>query len=314
MRKLIALAAVSMIATIQASHAASRTFTTIDNPSDPTFNQLLEISNSGEIGGYFGSGAAGHPNQAYTISPPYTSFKRFAVQGSVQTQLTAANGSTVVGFWSGTDIGMINGVPKDANYGFIATRLSSGKTETLLVNGSTSGVPATAQVLGVNSKLNTVGFYLDSKGNSHGFVYNITTATYTPVTISGAAQVSATSINTSNLIAGFYVDDSGTTRAFLTPLSGGTPITFTVPGAQVTEFLGVNDNGEAVGEYIENNVIHGLLYNPANGEWQKLDDPEAVEAAGSGTTINGLNNKGQAVGFYNDAAGNTHGMLINNAF
>jgi hypothetical protein len=36
-----------------------------------TFNQDLGINNSGVIVGYFGSGAAGHPNQGYTVVPPY---------------------------------------------------------------------------------------------------------------------------------------------------------------------------------------------------------------------------------------------------
>jgi hypothetical protein len=104
------------------------------------------------------------------------------------------------------------------------------------------------------------------------------------------------------------------THAFLTPLSGGTPITFSLPNASATQFLGVNNKGEAVGTYILNGVNHGLVYNPANAEWQTLDDPNAPDVAGGGTTINGLNNKGEAVGFYVDAAGNTNGMLITNAF
>lgn len=35
---------------------------TIDDPSDPTFNQLLAINDEGQIAGYYGSGATGHPN------------------------------------------------------------------------------------------------------------------------------------------------------------------------------------------------------------------------------------------------------------
>jgi hypothetical protein len=57
-------------------------------------------------------------------------------------------------------------------------------------------------------------------------------------------------------------------------------------------------------------ITHGRLYNPANGEWVTLDNPNGV----GGTVLNGLNNKGQVVGFYTDAAGNVDGMLVNNAF
>jgi hypothetical protein len=307
-------AAACFVASSGVALAASPTFTTIDNPGDPTFNQLLAISNTGIIAGYFGSGQAGHPNQAYTIQPPYTSFSRFVVPGAVQTQATALFDTTTVGFWSGTNMGMLNGAPQDANYGFVREKLPSGQYQWILVNDKTSSFPAMANLLGINGAMNAVGFYADSNGLSHGFAYNVTTGVYTAVTISGAKQVAATGINASNLIAGFYVDGAQVTHAFLASLSGGAPIRFTVPGAQVTQFFGVNDSGEAVGSYTLDGVIHGLLYNPANGLWQTLDYPNAVEAPGSGTVINGLNNKGQAVGFYNDAAGNTHGMLINNAF
>jgi hypothetical protein len=37
-----------------------------------------------------------------------------------------------------------------------------------------------------------------------------------------------------------------------------------------------------------------------------VDDPNGA----GGTVVNGLNNRGQLVGFYTDAAGNTHGMIV----
>ena len=36
-----------------------------------SFNQLLGINNHGRSPGYFGSGAAGHPNKGYLLAPPY---------------------------------------------------------------------------------------------------------------------------------------------------------------------------------------------------------------------------------------------------
>jgi hypothetical protein len=310
-----ALAAVSALILTHtgSAWAASPTFTTIDNPGDPTFNQLLSIEDNGLIAGYFGSGAAGHPNQAYTIAAPYTAFKPSNVVGSVQTQVTGLSGTTMVGFWSGTNFGVNqNGQPQDANYGFVTKKLPGNKNEVIMVQGCGNGVPATAQVLGINKSMNAAGFCVDANGNSHAFVYNVAAATYTFVRVTGAKQSSATSINDSNLVAGFFIDGKQITHAFLTPLNGGTPITFTVPGAQVTQFLGVNDLGEAVGFYqlAPNEVTHGLIYNPANAQWQTLDDPNGI----GGTVVNGVNNAGQAVGFYTDAAGNVDGMLINNAF
>jgi hypothetical protein len=47
-------------------------FQTAIQPNDPTFTQLLGINNSRTIAGYFGSGAAGHPNQGLVLSLPRT--------------------------------------------------------------------------------------------------------------------------------------------------------------------------------------------------------------------------------------------------
>src|SRR5229473_7104856 len=57
-----------------ASHQAAATtytFTTLNDQADPTFNQLLGINVHNVIAGYFGSGAAGHPNKGYLLKPPY---------------------------------------------------------------------------------------------------------------------------------------------------------------------------------------------------------------------------------------------------
>src|SRR5258708_9413152 len=45
-------------------------FQDITNANDPTFNQELGITNAGVIAGYFGSGAAEHPNNDSTLVRP----------------------------------------------------------------------------------------------------------------------------------------------------------------------------------------------------------------------------------------------------
>ena len=52
-------------------------------------------------------------------------------------------------------------------------------------------------------------------------------------------------------------------------------------------------------------VTHGIIYDSKTGTFTTLDDPNAVGS----TLLNGINNKGDIVGFYSDAAGNTHGLL-----
>ena len=91
----------------QAAPAANQhaySFATLDNASDPTFNQLLGINNKGTIAGYFGSGAAGPPEQGLPADPAATGSGNYANEnfpGSVQTQVTGLNDKGVtVGFWS----------------------------------------------------------------------------------------------------------------------------------------------------------------------------------------------------------------------
>jgi hypothetical protein len=55
-------------------------------------------------------------------------------------------------------------------------------------------------------------------------------------------------------------------------------------------------------------ATHGFtLTNPlTHAKFTQIDDPSGV----GGTVVNGLNDKNELVGFYVDAAGNTHGMVV----
>ena len=50
--------------------------------------------------------------------------------------------------------------------------------------------------------------------------------------------------------------------------------------------------------------MHGFTWAPGFG-FQTVNDPNGANA----TTLNGVNDRGDVVGFYVDAAGNTDGML-----
>ena len=92
-------------------HHASYRFATVNNNGDPTFNQLLGINSHGLIAGYFGSGAAGHPNQGYLLSGS-DRHARYAPEKfpcALQTQVTGLNDHGVndhgdlVGFYTDGD-------------------------------------------------------------------------------------------------------------------------------------------------------------------------------------------------------------------
>jgi hypothetical protein len=51
-------------------------------------------------------------------------------------------------------------------------------------------------------------------------------------------------------------------------------------------------------------MTHGFTWTPWGG-FQTVDDPNGVGA----TTINGVNDQGELVGFYTDAKNNTDGLL-----
>jgi hypothetical protein len=299
MRSFLLAAAACLVAS--AASAQTFTFTTLDNPGDPTFNQLLGINDRGVIVGYFGSGMVGHPNIGYEISPPYTKFVPNNQPGSVQTQATGINNAGLTtGFWSDTNLGT-----GDANFAFLRVPVGHNFTYVSTIDPATASSPRVSQALGVNNSNVVAGFYADASGASHGFTYALSTGAYSTFAVPNTSTA-ITGINDSGTTCG-VVTNSERTVGFTRNASGGVFSRFNVPGSKNTQLLGINNEGVAVGFYADsNNLMHGLYYVPATGDWLRVDDPDGVQ----GTVINGINNKGELVGFYTDAAGNVHGMVV----
>jgi hypothetical protein len=283
--------------TVSTSHAASYRFETLNNQHDVTFNQLLGINDQGLIAGYFGSGAAGHPNQGYLLEPSHIQYINENFPGSVQTQVTGLNNRGVtVGFWSDTNMG----VGMDANFGWVDV---NGQFRNADFPTGDSASPVTDQLLGVNDNDIAVGFWVDGQGNNHGYEYNINTGRFSSVVDpqNQGASLQATAINDRGDIAGNIGSDGFLLRhGHLTELA--------VPGASATMALGVNNFDEVVGTYMVGSgssaQMHGFTWQPGRG-FTSIDDPHGIGT----TTINGVNDFGQLVGFYTDAAGNTDGFL-----
>jgi hypothetical protein len=290
----VALAAVP--ASASAARAPHYSFRTLNNHNDPTFNQLLGINNFGKIAGYFGSGAAGHPNKGYVLRPPYhqLQYRNQNFPHSAQTQVTGLNdGVITVGFW-------VNGT--NANFGFYAVKGRKFHSVNFPTHNNAS--PPVNQLLGVNDRNVAAGFYTDSTGNNHGYLYSIGTKKFRRVHVSGATSVTATAINNRGNVAGFFVNSTGATKSFLLRHSGQL-IKFAFPGATITQAFGLNDLGEVVGVYtLSSTVTHGFTWTQRHG-FRTVNDPHGVNT----TIINGVNDLGDLVGFYVDAGGNTDGLL-----
>ena len=125
-------------------------------------------------------------------------------------------------------------------------------------------------------------------------------------------------INNRGDMVGFYNDDQGVTSTAFPHTRKGRFIHIQVPGAQITGALKINDRRQVVGLYIDADAqpgpdgtmlagaIHGFLWH--DGNFKTIDIPGAAA-----TFLLGINNRGQMVGSYIDAAGGYHGSSATDA-
>ena len=278
-------------------------FSKLNNSNDPTFNQLLGINNRGQIAGYFGSGAAGHPNKGYVLSlGRSSSFMNENFPTGIQTQVIGINDTGVsVGFWSTQNTkSMANN-----NIGFYDWH---GQFRRVSFPTRNMAKPPVNQLLGVNDSDVAVGFYMGAKGMAHSYAYSIPGGWFHRIRIPGAVSTTASGISNRGDVAGFYIGRGGVTRGFLLGAHGHLT-RLTVPGASSTMAFGVNDQREVVGTYMvgsgNNAKSFGFVWSRHFG-FRTVNDPHGRGA----TTLNGINDAGDLVGFYTDAKGNTDGLLV----
>ncbi len=285
------------------AYADTYSFQTVNNPGDPAFNQLLGINNSGTIAGYFGDGSS-VPNNGYTIATPYSAgnFNAENFLGAPQTQVTGINsaGSTV-GFY-------INSVGQ--NVGFVTV----GPGTISVSDPNTPNSPTSVnQLLGINANGIAAGFYVDSNGDQHPYLYNTVTHVFTAINLPSnfnTATAVATGVNNAGVVTGFYTDHSGLQHGFVD--NGGVFTKVDDPLGVITDIFGLNNNLLAVGSYTDSGGnTQGFIDNLATNTFQTISDPNAsqnVAFAIAGTTVNGINDQGDLVGFYSDGT-NVNGFV-----
>jgi hypothetical protein len=301
----VALAGATRTMGLSSDMAGNYQIVKLNDSRDETFNQLLGINNEGIIVGYFGSGAAGHPNKGYTLVPPFAqhSFLNENFPRAAQTQVTGLNDHGVtVGFWSTQNTSSMT----NNNFGFYE---QDGRFHDVNFPIGDAARPPVDQLLGVNNRGIAVGFFANSAGLNRGYEYNIRTHRYSRVEIPQVRglgpSLTAAAINNHGDVAGFYNKTSTQVDAFL-KMRSGRFITLAYRGASMTQAFGVNDSDEVVGTYTTGSgnaaVTHGFTWK--DGKYASVNISGA-----SSTAINGVNDEGDLVGFYTDAKGNTDGLL-----
>jgi hypothetical protein len=285
------LGAGSVVNAAPTAAATTYAFTPVQSPNDPTFTQLLGINNANVIAGYSGSGQTVngvlHPNKGFTLTLPGT-FTPENYPGSVQTQVIGINNTGYTdGFYidgagtthAFTDVNAIPGTfrTKDVPgttfnqllgindlaefagyYQYGANNLF--EPYVTLHDHSIVLLPIpNAQATGINNGTSPTneasrlvsGFYNDSAGNSHGFLWQLGMPLI-PVNYPGAVSTQVLGLNNVGQAVGSYTAGGVThgfvytesTKAFQSidfPSTGGAPVSTVVNG--------INDHGAIVGFY-----------------------------------------------------------------
>jgi hypothetical protein len=323
-RRLLAAAAVIALPALAAAdinepeQAAAPVFLVLDNPGDLNFNQLLGINDKRLAVGYFGDGTV-VPNNGYVLVPKnHYSLDNFtqlpAGDSAAQTQAIGINSKSlpdIVGFYT------------DKATGFTHGFVESNGVQTTLDDpaGAPPNVTATEQnLLAINDFGKAAGFWTDKDGHLHGFVVQLNAQTpaaskfteIPPTDFNGAVATQASAITNEGNVCGFWTDAKGNNHGFFGRV-GHHLVTFNVQikGATAvsTSPFGCNDEGGIVGSFTDAaGGVHGFVFH--RGRFSQFDAAGSSQAAAfgvAGTLINGVNARGDIVGFFSDGT-KVHGF------
>jgi CHRD domain-containing protein len=124
-------------------------------------------------------------------------------------------------------------------------------------------------------------------------------------------------INSHNVISGYFgsgADAQHPNKGYIlkAPYGQGNYTDENFPGSAQTQVTGIDNKGNTSGFWVTGNgTNHGFV--EWNGVFENLNDPKTPHMAGSVNQLLGVNDNGVAVGFYDDAAGNSHAYEVNQA-
>ena len=221
-------------------------------PTGATSALAFGINDQGAIVGQYTAASGATPGFLTTLSNVQGGGSNYVtidaptgVTGNFVNAQGINNNGLVVGFYVGND---------DADHGFLAhtSSITGGILTTTAiadptippVNGEPGAIFVFSQVLSVNDQGIAVGYYQDSTGSQHGFLYNTNTGKYTFLDDPNAAFSNGieitqiTGINNSGEITGFYSDGNGVLHGFVAQ-SVPEPGSIALLGIGVSTLMGI---------------------------------------------------------------------------
>jgi hypothetical protein len=206
-----------------------------------------------------------------------------------------------------SDATKIVGAAVSSSSGITGIAYSGGSFESVLFPNAHN-----TYLFGINNAGVAVGGWNLNDLPDHPFRYSQGVFDEQPGVI-GSTSTSLFGINNAGHLVGEYLDTTGVPHGFLS--RDGTITVIDVPGYNVTEALGLNDSDSVVGTYGtafqfpnpsgQPIPYHGFVYS--NGVLTTIDCPNAI-----GTSVYGINNRGDLSGTCHEAGQLSHGFVYSN--
>jgi hypothetical protein len=286
----------------QPANSSSWNFTTLNNPDDKNYNELLGINNIGRICGFDGKGDRWKPSKGYCIQDyGKSTFRNENYPGAVDTFVTSLNSAkSIAGYYV---------TPQRWIFGFIYTHGIWTSYKDPELRKGTSNI---TELLGISQSGLAVGFYRDEKGIDHGFELDEATGKYHAINPPGGVTSEATGINGKGDVVGWMQTAKGTVVGYL--LKGGSFTVYAYPHAAITKPWGINWQDQIVGQYTDSGApsdpapTHGFVYTDplTKPYWASIDEPNA----NGYTVLTSIQDSDYMVGYYRGADGkHTNGFL-----